>query len=223
MTSTSRVSAALAILALATACNTSHGRRDDAGVRGDDATVPDDAARPRRDASPPGCVLPEPEQHRAAGATCDAERPLYPITEMPPDWSDCDGHDDCTDGINGRCTGNSFHGYRCTYDGCFADGECADRGGPCLCRGEAGGRGGDAHRCVMGDCQTDADCGPGGFCSPTLGDCGDYGGTNGYYCHTCDDECTDDADCGDGTWGRGYCRYDEVLGHWRCAAEHCAG
>lgn len=213
------------------ACNASHGRGDDAGSRDDDAAIADDAAtgedagpRRRDDAGPRGCVLPEPEQHRSAAATCDTERPLDPITETPPDWSECDSHDDCTDGTNGRCTGNSFHGYACTYDRCFADAECADRGGPCLCRGEGGGRGsGGANHCVTGNCQTDADCGPGGFCSPTLGDCGDYGGTTGYYCHTCEDECTDDADCGEGDWGRGYCRYDSVIGHWRCASDHCAG
>ncbi|HJL14694.1 MAG TPA: hypothetical protein RMH99_03500 [Sandaracinaceae bacterium LLY-WYZ-13_1] len=212
------LAATMTALALAAGCNASHGRDDDAGAPADAGVVTDDAAT--------GCTLPEPEAHRSAEATCRRERPAPPLAGEIPEHSECDEHADCTEGTNGRCTGGSFHGYHCSYDRCFADDDCADRGGPCLCRGDGGGvASGGANRCAAGNCRTDADCGPGGFCSPSLGDCGDYGGVQGYYCHTCEDECTDDADCADmeGIFGRGYCAYDEVVGHWRCAYDHCAG
>lgn len=72
--------------------------------------------------------------------------------------------------------------------------------------------------CVCGlctsDCREDADCGPGGYCSPT-GTPGDEN-DQGYACHTCNNQCTDDTDCvdaGDGT----RCIFNPCIGYWNCA------
>jgi hypothetical protein len=48
---------------------------------------------------------------------------------------------------------------------------------------------------VAGNCRVDADCGAGGYCSPSslTFTCGD--GLAGYYCHTKADLCIDDSDC----------------------------
>jgi len=207
------------IALVAIGCSDAHGRGDDAGPRGADAGPGYDSGGPVLDAGDVGCMLPEPAEHRPSGASCPTERDYYTIDEMPDDWWDCTSHEECTEGDNGRCTGNSFHGYYCTYDACFGDDDCG--AGPCVCRGEGGGVGnGGANRCLAGNCQTDADCGPGGWGSPTFGSCGDYSGVVGYYCHTCEDECTDDRDCGEYP---SYCAFDEGSGRWRCQDSHCAG
>jgi len=135
----------------------------------------------------------------------------------------CQSDDECTEGTNGRCLPNRFQN-ECSYDDCFADSDCG--GGACLCRGARGGVGSyGANQCVGGNCGTDADCGPGGYCSPSLGDCGDYGGVVGYYCRTCEDECLDDSDCTEETsvFGGGYCAYNPAVGHWACSYSQCAG
>jgi hypothetical protein len=75
--------------------------------------------------------------------------------------------------------------------------------------------------CKQGNCRTDADCGAGGYCSPTLGSCGNYGGVVGYYCHTKRDTCVDDGDCTKN--GATDCRFDQVSGAWACAGSQCAG
>jgi hypothetical protein len=86
-----------------------------------------------------------------------------------------------------------------------------------------------------GDCRIDADCGPGGYCSPSqVGvlcscpspalcppgthcepgpcTCDDACG-HAYYCHTSSDACIDDSDCSQGAT----CNYDTVEKHWTCA------
>jgi hypothetical protein len=91
------------------------------------------------------------------------------------------------------------------------------------------------------NCRVDADCGPGGYCSPSqvnvfcfclspalcdkdsgyccIGTdcspdycaCGDACG-HGYYCHTLADDCVDDGDCETGD----SCNYDTVVKRWTC-------
>ena len=210
----------LLTLALASAaCNESHGSADDAGPRAD-AGLSDTG--PARDADL-GCSIPTPERHRATAELCAMDRGTPPIIEPIPDFSGCTTHAECTDGINGRCTGSPRNGYNCSYDQCFSDSECGS--GPCDCRGARGGVGSfGSNHCLQGDCQTDADCGVGGACSPTLGTCGDFGGVVGYYCHTCEDLCTDDSDCPASSSGLpGYCAYDELAGRWACQDSQCAG
>jgi hypothetical protein len=164
-----------------------------------------------------------PEVHRAEAAACiltvPPENPYIPEGGLGPPAS-CHSNAECTAGRNGRCDGNSHDGYRCTYDACYSDSECA--GGVCACNGATRATN---NVCLVGGCQVDANCGPGGFCSPTLGSCGHYGKAVGYYCHTSEDECIDDADCsGAGMFGqKPYCAYEKSIGHWKCSSAECAG
>jgi hypothetical protein len=137
----------------------------------------------------------------------------------------CMTDSECNDGgQNGRCLpGGRIAGCQCTYDTCFADADCHG-GGPCDCRAGAGiaGPGFSATNiCKGGDCRTDRDCGPGGYCSPTLGGCGAYGGVTDYRCHTPKDKCVDDSDCQ--AQGGGDCRYEPTSGAWTCQTSQCAG
>jgi hypothetical protein len=159
--------------------------------------------------------------HRASANACDHDRP----TTEPVIYSDagapfvaCTKNADCTAGENGRCVGNGHSGYQCSYDTCFSDADCG--AAVCACATSDG-----ANHCLTANCHVDTDC-PSiggnvtGFCSPSLGSCGNYSGTVGYFCHTADDECTNDADCGGAS---AYCQYERTIGHWRCSTTQCAG
>ncbi len=164
-----------------------------------------------------------PEKHRPVAEMCDDARdssgPFIDDWALEQgDYVSCTAHEECTEGDNGRCIGNGHDGWSCSYDRCFADDDCDN-----VCECEGGFRG-DFNVCVGGDCRTDADCGPGGYCSPSFGDCGEYTGVVAYYCHTPDDECIDDSDCdGDGNFGAPYCAYNPAAGKWMCSDSHCAG
>ena len=215
------------------ACGTEESSPDaDAGDGGSDTSTPDgggDTDVPDggdtgvdtgTDVTDP---LPEPDSHRPEAVTCDRERPFYEIPVEASGWGapmDCTTHEECTDGENGRCTGNSHDGWRCTYDSCFEDADC----GSTVCACDGGWRSG-SNTCLGGNCQVDADCGAGGWCSPSMSECGLYGGVTGYWCHTPEDTCTDDSDCpGTGDFGGpGYCMFSQTLGHWECSYSQCAG
>ncbi len=162
-----------------------------------------------------------PVGHRATATACDPVRPSsdpnVPDASGPP--VACHAHADCTAGRNGRCTGNGHDGWRCTYDECANDTECS---GGKVCGCDLGFRSG-ADVCLTANCRVDGDCGTNGYCSPSLGSCGDYSGVVAYYCHTATDECIDDADCTATTGGRGYCAFESSVGHWKCSFSHCAG
>lgn len=165
-----------------------------------------------------------PRQHRATRAACPTDRPPSTCTGGgAPAACTVDG--DCTMGRNGRCVGNPHDGCRCNYDTCSDDSACMT-GGPCACRLSTRGAAG-ANVCLPGNCQIDADCGAGGYCSPTFGSCGEYSGVVGYRCHTPQDECVDDEDCAGVDAGflgqRPYCMYAQEVGHWRCSNSACAG
>lgn len=169
-----------------------------------------------------GGGLPEPAIHRPSPVTCDDERPVNPIDVS--EWGEgpdieCESHDECDDGRNGRCVYTRF-GTACTYDQCLEDSACG--GTVCQCEG---GFYADNNICLSeGNCLVDADCGDGGYCSPSFGDCGSYTGVVGWYCHTAEDECTDNADCGGDEGGFGdYCAYMPATGRWQCSNSHCAG
>lgn len=190
----------------------------------DQPSIEDTPARP--DVALTDAPLRVPRRHRATRETCPAERPASscePPISGPPSMCRADG--ECTSGVNGRCVGNPHDGCRCNYDACRDDSMCA-AGGPCACRLLTRGASG-ANVCLPGNCQIDADCGAGGFCSPTFGSCGDYSGVVGYRCHTPRDECVDDEDCRDVDAGflgqRGYCMFAPEVGHWRCSNSACAG
>jgi hypothetical protein len=134
----------------------------------------------------------------------------------PPNTCTTDAQ--CADaGIEGRCVnfGGGPAGCFCTTDTCADDGACPT-GQTCACHGSPynGGRG---NQCVPGNCRIDADCGPGGWCSPSSNTMS-CGGIGSYYCHTPHDQCVNDSDCADaGTYD--VCAYDTSLGHWRCTMQ----
>ncbi len=166
-----------------------------------------------------------PLRHRAAATTCPTVRPPSTCEGGFGPPGTCTADRDCTTGTNGRCVGNPHDGCRCNYDVCNNDSDCT-MGGACECRLASRGAAG-ANVCIPGNCRIDADCGERGYCSPTLGSCGDYGGLAGYYCHTPEDECVDDEDClgvDAGFLGqRPYCMFAREVGHWRCSNQGCAG
>jgi len=130
---------------------------------------------------------------------------------------------DCTDlFLDGPCV----NGACADIDHCMHDSDCPGSTDVCSCYPQTLVMGGFSYgnACVAGNCRTDADCGPGGFCSPTVDpQCGGYRGVQGYDCHTCEDTCVDDTDCGDGKPGSPYCAYDPTVGHWTCGTGVCAG
>ena len=124
---------ALVVLLTLVGCADSHEACPDGcpDSSGPDASSPDgsrpDASPPdgaRPDAIAPGCLARAPLAHRASASACDRDRPPGNPSEPwgPPLW--CVSDADCTEGTNGRCTGNSHDGWRCTYDACFEDSEC---------------------------------------------------------------------------------------------------
>ena len=186
------------------------GNKPDAGTS-DGGYIPDGG----------GCEgVAAPEKHRVGGLTCRRDRPTFPVDVQPngPPAS-CTQHSDCTAGVNGRCVGNGHDGWRCSYDECFTDSECS---GGAVCDCEGGWRTG-ANACKAGNCRKDADCGGCGFCSPSLGGCGEYGGVVGYFCHTTKDTCVNDKDCGEQNGQPGYCAFQPTVGAWQCAYQQCAG
>ena len=91
----------------------------------------------------------------------------------------------------------------------MSDRDCPS-GVPCGCRESAASY--LPNYCVSGsDCRVDADCGPGGFCSPSQFDqwCGPT-----YHCHQPSDTCIDVSDC----IGTG-CNFDPQSGHWACGGD----
>lgn len=194
------------------ACARDDVGRDHSADAAADASVEPGDADPGADAVVP--VDGMPVKHRASAERCDNTR--EPGNATPGPGQACGADADCTEGENGRCT--DYRGMNeCTYDQCFMDATCpADR--VCEC---GGGFWSDHNVCLgEGDCRTDADCGEGGACSPTLGSCGDYAGVVGYYCHTPEDACVDDTDCvGPGE----YCAFNPAAGHWMCSDAQCVG
>jgi hypothetical protein len=156
-----------------------------------------------------------PQRHRPARLTCVA-------TSEP---QSCDAGSACTDATGttpGVCV-TVDGGAGCRTDQCQLDSDCAD-GGVCSCKGATVGWSARSpgNSCVPGNCRTDHDC-KSGYCSPSVSfDSGPFYGVQGYYCHSCDDTCTNDSDCQDDS-GAGYCGYDRQVGHWACGYNFGAG
>lgn len=143
------------------------------------------------------------------GGSGDCITPAIPST--------CSSDSDCSNaGPNGRCVeGGPLPTCGCSYDSCAGDSDCP-RGQTCACHGSPY-MFGSGNGCVPGNCQVDADCGTGGYCSPTPAlpsNMSVYFQGVGYYCHTPKDECVDDSDC----QGVGFpgCLYDQSAGFWKC-------
>src|SRR5262245_5175911 len=122
---------------------------------------------------PPGPQMSSvPLVHRPSAPTCPSDRPTYDCGKqvMVPPVS-CHLDSDCGSGSNGRCVGNGHDGCSCSYDTCTTDADCPS-GQLCDCRDlwHYGTNG--PNQCLPSNCRVDSDCGPGGYCSPTLGDCG---------------------------------------------------
>jgi hypothetical protein len=162
-----------------------------------------------------------PARHRPAGSWCPTKRGPGGVPEWcHPDAglsSGCVQDSDCSRGTRGRCLSASPVpcAFGCFYDTCASDSDCgADRA--CECRPSASSP--LPNWCVTSsNCRVDADCGTGGYCSPSLRcngslDSGSLPGCVGYFCHTPQDSCTDDSDCtGDDT-----CNYDGANKRWSC-------
>lgn len=160
-----------------------------------------------------------PQRHRPIGATCPLSRGPGPFTCACPsaDGLSCTcpgeacGRDaDCKERRNGRCIESSPPPRpACSYDECVSDTDCPV-GVPCACReSEASFM---PNLCLSGsDCRIDADCGPGGFCSPSR--FGQWCGAT-YHCHTPSDTCLDDSDC----TGMG-CNFDTQSDRWSCGGD----
>ena len=163
-----------------------------------------------------------PVNHRPSDAQCSA--PSAPGECLNLVIAGCTGDGDCTSGTNGRCI-TSFGGYApscvCTYDTCMQDTDCP-HGQTCACHGSAYVISGST--CVAGNCRVDADCGAGGYCSPSpaLSACGN-GVPAGYYCHTTGDLCIDDSNCtatntvnNANAGGLPMCAYSTTDTRWEC-------
>lgn len=146
-----------------------------------------------------------------------------PPAKIPPDpWlgGECQQDSDCKDGFNGRCgvfgtsSVSSSGPSSCRYDVCRDAQDCAT-GEACICQVARFG-GVPRNLCMTSNCRSDADCGPGGFCSPSYGSCGVPGGTIGYFCRTLRDTCVEHEDCSD---GKGLCIYQGD--RWGCSDRVC--
>jgi hypothetical protein len=125
---------------------------------------------------------------------------------------------DCTAGTNGRCGhAGGPAGCQCSYDACTQDTDCPTSQ-TCACHGSPYIDFGST--CVQGNCRVDADCGSGGFCSPSAPAGGWCGNVDGYYCHTPNDLCINDSDCpagnGPSGFGDGFCEYSKTNHRWEC-------
>jgi hypothetical protein len=97
---------------------------------------------------------------------------------------------------------------------CTVDSDCnAAADGVCACSGQVPG----GNTCVYGNCRVDADCGDGGFCSPSVSTGCSYPACGGFFCHTCADQCVDDSDC-PGGYSCGY-----AVGGWVCIPQPMTG
>jgi hypothetical protein len=165
------------------------------------------------DAVPPNGEV--PAQHRPAAVAC-ASGPTGGVA--------CNDDAECNGNTPGLTPNHCLHGT-CGPDQCDTDADCA--GGVCSCDGASRGYGGaTANVCVTAGCHVDADCGPDGYCSPTVSSsCGAFYGVQGYYCHQRGDACIDDSDCAadGGAPGAPYCAYDPSVGRWACETGFCAG
>lgn len=156
--------------------------------------------------------IPEPFEHRPHANTCDDIRDVpEPEIGETDDSTECTSHSDCIDGFNGRCisiwdyiSGEDIRVFRCSYDECFLDSDCADF--VCECGGN------DPNYCFReGNCKVDSDCGANGYCSPSADTCN--WGTVGYYCKTVKDECSRDRDCDSKN-----CMYSREESCWICGS-----
>ncbi len=143
-----------------------------------------------------GKMLARPTQHRPASVSCPANEAATP----------------CTDGGPLVCGA-----------GCVTDSDCAPKS-VCSCDGTVFGWAQQSvgNACLAGNCRTDADCSS-GFCSSSYGEGGAFYGIAGYFCHTCEDSCSNDSQCNVDGGPAGYCAYQTATGAWACQYTFSAG
>jgi hypothetical protein len=167
----------------------------------------------------------EPAEHRAEAVVCSDDRPLFdadPYSENA--GASCTSHEDCTDGIAGRCAKvfGAYYNYfelECNYHQCIEDADCP-AATVCRCRDENVEE--SINSCLRaGNCLVDADCGE-DYCSVSPGECGPTAKFSeiGYFCHTRDDECRSDSDCQE-LGQSGYCRFSFEDEFWICDNNQC--
>lgn len=153
-----------------------------------------------------------------AGAigTCDPTR-VRPRGDPPTSSGICTSDEECTDGVNGRCSRFGTTNL-CTYDQCFTDADCRE-GFRCAC--DAGHQ--LANVCVEDHCDSCAEV----DCAVSWGCEGPHHnppyGAVALECHTPEDECRTKLDCpafqfctrGPGSPG------EPLLPYWRCSAVMC--
>ena len=159
------------------------------------------------------CVTMGPRVHRAVATPCPVERGSG---NFRSDLSEeCGADAECMDGANGRCMASSGGAAinHCTYDECYDDSDCTNA--VCDCRPDATSNA--PNLCLGGNCMIDFDCGPAGYCSPSVA----FDRVNypyaGYWCRTAEDTCLNDEDCMSNTSNTAKCAYDATAGHWACS------
>jgi hypothetical protein len=159
-----------------------------------------------------------PLNHRPSDAQCATSAPAGNCSVPVNSFGDagCLNDNDCTAGTNGRCLNG--HGgpaiCSCTADTCIQDSACAG-GQTCACHGSPYTFG-QGNTCTQGNCRVDADCGQGGYCSPSVS-ATSCGVLVGYYCHTGADLCTDDGDCG--SQSGQVCVRSSAPSRWECQTQ----
>jgi hypothetical protein len=109
-------------------------------------------------------------------------------------------------------------------DECLVDTDCPVVDQACACAGTTFEHGLETRNlCVTAGCHVDADCGTGGLCSPSVGNCGNgFFGIQDFECRTPDDTCGADVDCVQ-NGEMGSCSFLPEVGHWACTFTACAG
>lgn len=163
-----------------------------------------------------------PEQHRPEESTCSGT--MGPCPTSPGKTFDCST---CVLTASGATCPivESDAGYA-IQGACLTDGDCdlIDPGGVCSCEGMTESQTGySRNTCVFGNCRVDADCGTGGYCSPSRGTACAFRGVEGYHCHTSNDRCFDDSDCVAAGCSSSWCIYQPDLGYWACSFLACSG
>jgi hypothetical protein len=217
---------AMVLAALAEACGGStavegagaDGGSEAAGPDGGNAGNPEGASpESGGDTSDQGAAR-VPVNHRPSDAQCGTPAPPGNCSVAVNNFGDagCLNDNDCASGTNGRCINGSGGPAicSCTVDACIQDSDCP-LGQTCACHGSpyAFTQG---NTCLQGDCRVDADCGPQGYCSPSIS-ATSCGRLVGYYCHTGADLCTDDSDC-ESQSGRA-CVHSSSPARWECQAQ----
>jgi hypothetical protein len=156
-----------------------------------------------------------PSEHRPIAKVCDpGVAPPVPDGGLAACTTDADCAGDAGTYV---AYSHCLHGV-CSFDACLTDSDCPNAVCGCAADYYGGNIAFHPNVCVTGNCRTDADCGAGGYCSPSRGRCGSY---EGFYCHgvadTCVNATTDCASCGLA------CVYAPTAGAFVCGGSICNG